>query len=151
NARFEDGRWVLDYNEYNLCVLPRERIKQVVSESLNYLRRVVGDPSFTPLSFRAGNWLFQPTSTAASVLAELGIKIDSSVFKGGLQRRHNLDYRPAQKNGYYWRFESDANVARKDGRWLEIPVYTQMVPSWRMVTGKRMSMAGNIGMSGPNS
>ena len=49
-----------------------------------------------PLSFRAGNWLFQPSATAADVLSESGIKIDSSVFKGGVQHNHSLDYRPAQ-------------------------------------------------------
>jgi hypothetical protein len=151
NARHEAGRWLLDYSEYNLCTLPRARIAEVVSRSLNYLRRVVGDPSFTPLSFRAGNWLFQPTHTASEVLAELGIKIDSSVFKGGVQRRHNLDYRPARKNGYYWRFDSDVNVAAPAGRWLEVPVYAEMVPSWRMLTAKRLSFSGNLGMTGPSA
>jgi hypothetical protein len=149
NARYE-GRWLLDYSEYNLCRLPRRRIAEMVRRSLDYLRRVVGDASFTPLSFRAGNWLFQPTRTAAEVLAEFGIRIDSSVFKGGVQRRHKLDYRPARKNGYYWRFDSDVNVAIPAGRWIEVPIHTEMVPSWRMLTGKRLSFGGNIGMSGPN-
>ena len=26
NARYENGKWLLDYSEYNLCTLPRERI-----------------------------------------------------------------------------------------------------------------------------
>lgn len=83
NAYYEDGRWVLDLSEYNLCKLSRARIAEIVDGSLVYLRRVVGQPRYTPLSFRAGNWLFQPTQIAASVLAERGIRIDSSVFKGG--------------------------------------------------------------------
>jgi hypothetical protein len=151
NARYENGRWELDYSEYNLCTLARPRISEVVSQSLAYLRRVVGDTSFTPLSFRAGNWLFQPSCVASEVLSEFGIRIDSSVFKGGLQRKHNLDYRPARKNGYYWRFDSDVNVEATDGSCLEVPIYTEMVPSWRMLTSKRLSFSGNIGMSGPNS
>jgi peptidoglycan/xylan/chitin deacetylase (PgdA/CDA1 family) len=151
NARYENDQWVLDYSEYNLCTLPRPRIAKMVRESLDYLRRVVGDPSFTPLSFRAGNWLFQPTQTASEVLAEAGIKIDSSVYKGGLQRRHKLDYRPARRNGYYWRFESDVNVANAAGRWLEVPIHSEMVPSWQMLTSKRLSFSGNVGMSGKSS
>ena len=95
NAVFEHGRWELDYGEYNLCTLPPQRIAEIVDRALRYLRHLVGDPLFTPLAFRAGNWLFQPTATAARVLAERGIRVDSSVFKGGVQRRHGLDYRPA--------------------------------------------------------
>ena len=67
-------------------------LPEIVEGSISFLRQVVGRPDFAPCSFRAGNWLFQPTPTAASVLAENGIKIDSSVFKGGLQHTHRLDY-----------------------------------------------------------
>src|SRR5579859_5633207 len=85
HALFRNGEWVLDYGEYNLCQLQKERIAEIVESSIAYLRRVLGVPDFTPLSFRAGNWLFQPTRMASEVLAENGVKIDSSVFKGGLQ------------------------------------------------------------------
>jgi hypothetical protein len=140
NARFEGAAWSLDYREYNLCRLERPRITEIVGQSIDYLRHAVGDSGFAPLSFRAGNWLFQPTATIASVLAEHGIKVDSSVFKGGLQHLHQLDYRPAMRNGYYWPFESDANVLDATGRWIEVPIYTDMVPFWRMATAKRLSM-----------
>jgi hypothetical protein len=148
NARYEQGRWVLDATEYNLCTLPRNRIAKIVDQSLGYLRHVLDQPDFSPLSFRAGNWLFQPTSTAASVLSEHGIKVDSSVFKGGVQRNHKLDYRPALKNGYYWPFGDNANRPDGNGAWIEVPIYTEMVPSWRMTTSKRMSFGGNVGMAG---
>jgi hypothetical protein len=124
------------------------RIAHIVERSLNYLRHVVGQPHFTPLSFRAGNWLFQPTETAASVLAETGIKIDSSVFKGGLQHNHNLDYRDALKNGYYWSFSRDVNEPDPVGAWTEAPIYTEMVPLWRMATTKRMALGNTAGIAG---
>jgi hypothetical protein len=140
NARYEDGKWLLDYSEYNLCTLPRERIVQIVESTITYLRKVLGEPDFTPLSFRAGNWLFQPTLTAASVLAERGVKVDTSVFKGGLQHQHKLDYRRALKNGYYWPFTEHVDVPDPNGALVEIPIYTQMVPFWKMFTSKRLSM-----------
>lgn len=139
NARHEKGKWVLDYDEYNLCTLLRPRISQIVDQSLNYLREVVGKSRFTPLSFRAGNWLFQPTETAASVLAENGIRLDSSVFKGGLQRNHSLDYRPALRNGYYWPFSRDVNEPDPVGPWIEVPVHADMVRPWKMRGAKRMA------------
>jgi hypothetical protein len=145
NARYGDGQWLLDLSEYNLCTLPRNRIAQILEGSLNYLRYIVDQPDFTPLSFRAGNWLFQPTQTAANVLAENGIRIDSSVFKGGLQHKHKLDYRPAMKNGYYWRFAADVNEPDPVGSWLEVPIHTDMVPFWKMVTTKRVGLGNTVG------
>src|SRR5436190_2602489 len=110
NARRENGNWLLDYSEYNLCTLSKPRIRGIVQRSIEYLRGVLAEPDFIPLGFRAGNWLLQPSEIAASVLAESGIRVDSSVFKGGVQRRWGLDYRPALANGYYWAFERDVNV-----------------------------------------
>ncbi len=110
NARYQDNKWDLDYTEYNLCTLSERRITEIVGRSIAYLRKALEAPGFTPLSFRAGNWLFQPTAAAARVLTEHGIKIDSSVFKGGRQHKHKLDYRRAIKNGYYWMFGDDVTI-----------------------------------------
>jgi hypothetical protein len=148
NARYEKGRWFLNFSEYNLCNLPEERIASIVEGSLAYLRHLVDQADFTPISFRAGNWLFQPTETAAIILAQNGIKIDSSVFKGGLQHSHHLDYRRALGNGYYWSFKCDVNEAYPEGPWIELPIYTEMVPFWRMATFKRLRFNNGGGTSG---
>jgi hypothetical protein len=140
NARRENGVWKLDYSEYNLCTLPRERIVKIVDRSIAYFRRILGVADYTPLAFRAGNWLFRPTQPAACVLADRGIKIDSSVFKGGLQHQHRLDYRQSLKNGYYWRFKDNVNSSDSKGTLLELPIHTQMVPFWKMLTTKRISL-----------
>ena len=140
NARYEEGRWLLDYNEYSLCALPRERIVGIVDRSIDYYREALGVGDFTPFSFRAGNWLFQPTATVADILAERGIKVDSSVFKGGRQYQYNLDYHRALRNGFYWAFSHDVNVPDPKGTLLELPIYTRMVPFWRMATGKRINL-----------
>jgi hypothetical protein len=147
NASYEGRQWRLDAREYNLCTLARPRIVEIVERALAYLRHLVGVPSFVPLSFRAGNWLFQPTRDASSVLAEKGIRIDSSVFKGGVQHLHGLDYRPALGNGDYWRFTADVNQPDPTGPWIEVPIYTKMVPLWKMRTAKRMAFRGAPGGS----
>jgi hypothetical protein len=147
NARYENGRWFLDYSEYNLCALHRERIVEIVDRSLAYLRNTIGVAGFTPFSFRAGNWLFKPTRPAADVLAERGIKVDSSVFKGGVRHQHQLDYRRALKNGSYWKFRDHADVPDPEGVLLELPIYTQMVPLWKMLDAKRVNPQ-HIGIGG---
>jgi hypothetical protein len=140
NARREGGTWALDSGEYNLCALPPERINQIVGRSIGYIRKVLAEPSFSPLSFRAGNWLLQPTGDAARALAKHGIKIDSSVFKGGRQHQHHLDYRRSRRNGYYWPFSEEVNVPDPGGILLEIPTFTKMVPLWKMITAKRIGL-----------
>ena len=140
NARYENAKWRLDYGEYNLCILPREQIKKIVDRSIEYLRKLLGLADFNPFSFRAGNWLFQPTKTVAKTLIEQGIKIDTSVFKGGLQHQHKMDYRLALKNGYYWRFTDDVNVPDPKGNLIEFPIYTKMVPLWKLPTAKRIGL-----------
>lgn len=147
NARYENRRWLLDYGEYNLCTLTQQRIGQIVDRSIAYLRDILGVKDFTPLSFRAGNWLFQPTQPTAKVLAERGIKVDSSVFKGGLQHQHKLDYRRALGNGYYWTFTDHVDVPDSQGSLLEIPIHTQMIQTWKMLTAKRI----NLQQKGPSA
>jgi hypothetical protein len=151
NARYKNGKWALDYSEYNLCPLPRSRITEIVEEGISYLRNVIRTSDFTPVSFRAGNWLFQPTRTAAQVMAEFGVKIDSSVFKGGVQRKHKLDYRRAAKNGFYWTFKEDVVTADPEGVMIEIPIFTKMVPFWKMVTAKRLGLQRKGEASGRRS
>ena len=149
NAVYEQGRWRLDESEYNLCKLTRARVSEIVDRSLGYLKQLVGDPSFSPLSFRAGNWLFQPTQPAAGVLAERGLKIDSSVFKGGLQRSRGLDYRPSLKNSHFWTFETDVNRPDTNGSMIEMPIHVEMVPFWRMLTVKRVALHNRRGDAAP--
>jgi hypothetical protein len=139
-GQHHDGKWVLDYNEYNLCALPRGRITEIVGRSIAYFRNVLGVADFSPLSFRAGNWLFQPSGALASVLTEHDIKVDSSVYKGGVQRQLKLDYRRALRNGYYWTFTDHVETPDPGGALLELPIYTEMVPFWKMLTIKRMGL-----------
>jgi hypothetical protein len=84
--------------------------------------------------------LFQPTQPIANILSKRGINIDSSVFKGGLQHQHHLDYRLALQNGFFWKFKDDVNQLDIDGEMIEIPIYTEMVPPWQMVTKKRLGL-----------
>jgi hypothetical protein len=80
-------------------------------------------------------------------MAEYGIRIDSSVFKGGMQHNHSLDYRPALRNGYFWSFDCDVNQPNPIGPWIEVPIYTEMVPFWKMVTSKRVGSGNGFGVS----
>jgi len=140
NARYENSEWRLDYSEYNLCTLPEDRMRQILQRSIKYMRRLISPSEFFPFSFRAGNWLLQPTKTIARVLSEHAIKLDSSVYKGGLKSQHKLDYRKSQKNGYYWPFAEDVNTPDPQGSLIELPTYTRMAPAWKLLSAKRIGV-----------
>lgn len=144
NARRENGQWRLDWTERNICALPERRISQIVELAIAYLRDALGDPGFTPVSFRSGLWLMQPTQPMARVLNRHGVLIDSSVFKGGLTRELGLDYRPALKNGAAWRFSDDVNIPDSLGPMLELPIHTEMVPFWKMLGWKRLGLQRKV-------
>jgi hypothetical protein len=140
NARYEGGRWHLDWSERSIGTLEPERIEGIVSTAIRYLCESLNDPHFTPFSFRSGLWVMQPTAVIAKVLAQHGVEVDSSLFKGGRIRGLGIDYRPAMPNGSSWRFSDDVNIPDSHGALLEIPIHTQMVPFWRMLGGKRLRL-----------
>jgi hypothetical protein len=140
NARYADGHWHLDWSERSICKLEPDRVEAIVSAAIRYLRESLADPDFTPLSFRSGLWVMQPTSVITNVLAQHGIRVDSSLFKGGLVHGLSLDYRPALRNDCCWRFGSDINVPDPRGALWEIPIHTHLVPFWRMLGRKRLKL-----------
>jgi hypothetical protein len=140
NARYEGGRWQLDWSEWKIGTLAPDRIEDIVSRAIRYLREALGDQKFTPLAFRAGQWAIQPTPLIAATLARHGVRVDSSVFKGGRVHSVGLDYRPAIANEGIWRFDKDVNVPDPNGQLWEIPIHTELVPFWQMLRGKRLKL-----------
>lgn len=140
NSRYEGGRWLMDWSERNICAMEPDRIETIVSGAIDYLREALSDPHFTPLAFRSGLWAMQPSSVIANVLARHGVRVDSSVFKGGRIGSLGLDYLPALRNGGSWRFGCDINVPDPQGILWEIPIHTEMVPFWQMLGAKRLRL-----------
>jgi hypothetical protein len=144
NASYENGTWKLDYSEYNMCTLAEERITSIIDGSINYLRAILEKPDFSPISYRSGHLLFQPTAAMARVLERRGIRVDSSLYRGGLWREHRQDYREVASDRYCWRFSDDVVVPDPQGALLEVPIYTEMVPIWKMLTGKRVGLRRKV-------
>jgi uncharacterized ubiquitin-like protein YukD len=139
-GEFKEGKWFLEESEYDLCLLPERRIKELISRAVNYLKYLIGDSLFTPLAYRAGNWLMTSTKKLGPVLAEAGLKIDSSVFKGGYQHLYHLDFRQAPAGLFYWRFSDEVTKPDPGGQLLEIPIYTKMIPTWKFLSKKRLAL-----------
>jgi hypothetical protein len=143
-ARHEGGRWHLDWSERNICDLDAPRVDAIVSEAIGYLRDALEDQQFSPVSFRSGLWAMQPTASISTVLVKHGIRVDSSVFKGGRVQALGLDYRKARVLPGHWRFSE--NVLKQDarGELLELPIHSEMVPFWRMLGSKRLKIQKRV-------
>ncbi|MDI6698989.1 MAG: hypothetical protein QME85_08645 [Candidatus Saccharicenans sp.] len=139
-GRFQNGQWILNYDEYNLCLLPEERISEIIRRAISFLRDKLDDPSFIPLAYRGGNWLMTPSDIISRILYNEGVRIDSSVFKGGYQYSTGLDYRRAPADLFYWRFSNDVLTPDSHGPMLELPVFTKMIPLWKFMRGKRLAL-----------
>ena len=144
NAKYDNAKnhWNIDYNDYNLSAFPEERIVQILERAVSYMKKILSNDTFLPVSFRSGHLLFQPSRNLAHALSKLGVKVDSSLYKGGTWHQQNQDYRKACKNAFYWRFKNDINIPDSDGILLELPIYTEMVPIWKMLTSKRVGLQG---------
>ena len=94
--------------------------------------------------------MFQPTSKVSQALVKHDIKLDSSVYKGGLQHQYKLDYRKSLKNGYFWPFKDYVNVIDPKGPLIEFPIYTKMAPVWKLLSSKRIGLQRK-GSSGSQS
>jgi hypothetical protein len=119
-------------------------VEAIVAGAISYLRDALDDPRFTPLSFRSGLWVMQPTAVIAEVLARHGVRVDSSVFKGGRIRDLGLDYEQALRNGGRWRFSADINTPDPRGPLWEVPIHTQLVPFWEMLGPKRLTLQKRV-------
>jgi hypothetical protein len=138
SAVMENGRWEFDFSEYNLCTLPSVRMQELLDFAISYLRKILSAPEYTPVSFRAGHLLFQPTQPLGRELAARGVRIDSSAFPGGRWRERGIDYRGAPRTRPFWRFTDD--VARPDpaGQLVEVPIHTNLEPVWKLLTRRRI-------------
>lgn len=138
NSKYEEGRWHLDFSEYNLARLGKEKIRYYLSEGKTYLESIINDKKYHCHTFRAGNWLLQPSKEIIEVLIEMGFRYDSSVFKGGYDPQLGLDYRKAASSIHSWKIRAEnVNECDRIGKLIEIPIFTKYVFITSMFTGKR--------------
>ena len=140
NGKYIDNKWVLDYEEYNLSLLDMNKIYLYVKSCISYLRQIIGINSYSPVAFRAGGWLIQPSSNITKVLKNNNIRIETSVFNGGIQRNYKLDFTKYPKNLKYWSYSEDVLMPDIKGDIFEIPIYTEMVYFWKMYSKKRQEI-----------
>jgi hypothetical protein len=162
-AEYVNGFWKLNFDFKNLLLLPRGigniydplSIKGVFfkgKRDLEFMLKKV-DKNYKCQAFRAGGWRIQPEKNIILAMKEVGLKVDTTVFKGGFEKSDivDFDFRNAEKNfGYWWTKNDNLNrLGKKGENIIEMPIYTinkSILNYYRLtnlfITIKRISSRG---------
>ena len=136
-----NGRWALEYGDYDLARLGYPRIFALVKEGKEYLEGLLRPvrPSYHCHAFRAANWSMCPSADTVRALQENGFRIDTSVFKYGFRNELvSFDYADAESDTVPWPVDA-ADVCHRDdgGRIFEFPIYCENRPIWAFLSLNR--------------
>lgn len=117
---FDGEKWNMYVQRYKLADFSKEEAAEIIRSYKNILEEISGQ---SVTAYRAGGWCMQPFGHIAEALKENGIRIESSVFKGGYFQTdlYAYDFRNCPL-GTRWRFENDPCVENKNGHFLELPI-----------------------------
>ena len=141
-AKFDGKKWLQNWEEYNMAALPYERISEMIKSGIKLLENIILPikSDYKCTAFRAANWSMIPTENIYKALIDNGIKIDTSVYKGGCQNGNVCyDYREAHSNiENYSASRQNINYHDENGRLTEYPIYTEMRYFWNFVSPLRI-------------
>ena len=140
-AKWNGRKWDQSIEDYNLAILPRDRIDEMVGRCVEYLNELLVPvkPDYKVWLFRSANWSMMPTENLYGVLLKYGIIADTSVYKGGVQGGNVCyDYRKAWNNLLSYPAScKDINLLAPNSQEVvltEYPIYTEMRPFWSFIT-----------------
>lgn len=117
---YDGEKWIFDYQFYKLSDFPAEEATKIIHKYTDELERITEDKVS---AYRAGGWCVQPFSLLQSAFEKRGIRVDSSVFKGGKAKDEHYfyDYTQAPEKDK-WNFSSDVCVEIENGFFTELPI-----------------------------
>ena len=137
DTQYVDGEWSFETTRYQLRDFSHDDVADIIVRYMNVLREICG---FAPVSYRAGGFCIEPFDRVGALLLDAGIDVDSSVVPGAYLRDRDkgFDFRAAPAADW-WYFDKSPAIANEGGRFLEIPVTSQMLPFsyyWRRLFSK---------------
>lgn len=140
DSQWDGERWQMDLRRYRLHAFSDGEIAEMARSGAQTLRALGGSAR----AFRAGGWCLQPFDRLRQPLFDAGVRIDSTVYAGGVQSGgpHDYDFRDAPVASR-WRFDADPMMPVDDGVMLELPIASQTAgPSlfWRMALVRQLRL-----------
>jgi hypothetical protein len=145
HARWKAPCWSLDYNHYQLTDFGINETVALLRQGKEDLETMLHPccDDYECVGFRAGHWNTQPSHRYLAALREAGLRSDTSVFKWGYRDGGGttFDYRRAFSNVLAWyACGDDINQATSETTILEVPIATELVRYFRMLTVRRLRL-----------
>lgn len=128
DSYYDGESWKMNVSRYKLA----DFSKAEAAEIIRTYKQVLEETAQTSVTaYRAGGWCMQPFSHIGYALFDVGIRIESSVFRGGYYRSdlYDYDFRNCP-DASLWRFDGDPCKAVTDGRFAELPISDYVLPPW---------------------
>lgn len=145
NAVWSPPKWQLDYRHYRLTDFSQADLIGVLRRGRCDLDELASaNEEYKCIGFRAGHWSTAPSARFLSALEAAGFRSDTSVFKWGFIEHGAaaFDYRTAHSNVLPWFADpSDINRSVPRAAVVEVPIATEYVRGFRLLTVRRLSLA----------
>ncbi len=154
---YHDGKqWVMDVSRYKLVDFDEGTIVKIVQEYKNILFELTQKPI---TAYRAGGWCLQPFSKIKNAFEKAGLKVDSTVFPKGKNKKGNYFYdfsnAPLKDT---WQFSDDLCLEDVSGPFTEYPISSYRYSLWffwrlfllgRLIPGEHKPMGDGYPMPSP--
>lgn len=122
------SQWNMVVDRYKLVDFSESKIESIILEYKSILENITGKPI---TSYRAGGWCLQPFSKIQSAFFKAGLRIDSTVFPGGENKKGNYFYDfTSVPDKDKWRFSSDLCMEDADGPFWQYPISNYKYSLW---------------------
>lgn len=118
-STYEDGQWVMDFKHYKLSDMEETDMIRLFTESKKLLEEIIGKEI---KAFRAGGYSLQSLSKHCEVFRLIGIKLDSSVASGQVNKSLFQNYDYSHIRGGLYRFDNNVSAPTEKGDLLELAI-----------------------------
>lgn len=132
---YDGNKWLLDKDHYKLSDMPLDQQKQLIKDGTALLNSLVSNKV---TAFRAGGYSIENFDELYETFIEVGINVDSSVFRGNMAKgKYNAyDYRKVP-NKTSWMFKFYHKIENTTGDMKEYPISTIVVQTILYLINKR--------------
>lgn len=140
DSQYRNNAWDFSGARYRLHQFSKSEVKDIISR---YSLGISELAKRQPIAYRAGGWCIQPFGYIGDELYKAGIRIDSTVFAGGLNtsKDHGFDFRSAPSNLTKWQFDLEPDNSTCGGKYWELPIASTKVSPlfyWSFAFAKKL-------------